>query len=80
MAAPLLNENSRGYSLNRLGKLHVGETKDETLLEDAARAYGINPKSEMYKLPAMYVGAYAERDAQLTLELWQEFKKEIIDM
>ena len=32
----------------------------------------------MYKLPAMYVGSYAERDAQLTLELWQEFKKEII--
>ena len=32
----------------------------------------------MYKLPAMYVGAYAERDAQLTLELWQEFKKEIL--
>jgi len=26
----------------------------------------------------MYVGAYAERDAQLTLELWQELKKEII--
>ena len=32
----------------------------------------------MYKLPAMYVGTYAERDAQLTLELWQELKKEII--
>ena len=32
----------------------------------------------MYKLPAMYVGAYAERDAQLTLELWQELKKEIL--
>ena len=29
----------------------------------------------MYKLPAMYVGSYAERDAQLTLELWQEFKE-----
>ena len=26
----------------------------------------------------MYVGAYAERDAQLTLELWQELKKEIV--
>jgi DNA polymerase I-like protein with 3'-5' exonuclease and polymerase domains len=77
MAAPLLNENSRGYSLNRLGKLHVGETKDETLLEDAARAYGINPKSEMYKLPAMYVGPYAEQDAALTYRLWQLFKQGI---
>jgi DNA polymerase I-like protein with 3'-5' exonuclease and polymerase domains len=32
----------------------------------------------MYKLPAMYVGAYAERDAQLTLELWQILKNEIL--
>jgi len=29
----------------------------------------------MYKLPAMYVGAYAQRDAELTLALWQELKK-----
>jgi len=32
----------------------------------------------MYKLPAMHVGAYAERDAEVTLGLWQELKKEII--
>ena len=25
----------------------------------------------MYKLPAMYVGEYAERDAEATLKLWQ---------
>ena len=33
----------------------------------------------MWKLPAIHVGQYAERDASLTLELWQEMKKEIID-
>ena len=32
----------------------------------------------MYKLPAIYVGAYAEKDAEITLELWQELKKEIL--
>ena len=42
------------------------------------KSWGVDPKAEMYKLPAMYVGAYAERDAQLTLELWQELKKEIL--
>ena len=47
-------------------------------LYEAAKSWGVDPKAEMYKLPAMYVGAYAERDAQLTLELWQEIKKEII--
>ena len=31
----------------------------------------------MYKLPAMYVGEYAERDAEITLELWQQMKQEI---
>ena len=38
-----------------------------------------DPKSEMYKLPSMHVGAYAERDAEVTLGLWQEMKKEIIN-
>ena len=31
----------------------------------------------MYKLPAMYVGQYAEKDAAITLELWQILKREI---
>ena len=26
----------------------------------------------------MYVGEYAERDAELTLELWQEMKKQMV--
>ena len=29
----------------------------------------------MWRLPAMEVGAYAEKDAELTLELWQNLKK-----
>jgi len=32
----------------------------------------------MYKLPAIYVGEYAEKDAEITLALWQELKKEIL--
>jgi DNA polymerase I-like protein with 3'-5' exonuclease and polymerase domains len=31
----------------------------------------------MYKLPAMYVGNYAEKDAQLTLELYTVLNKDI---
>ena len=74
-AAPLLDENQYGYSLNKLGNKYVGETKDETLLEEAAKSYGIDPKSEMYKLPAKYVGPYAEQDAALTLKLWGVLKE-----
>jgi hypothetical protein len=34
---------------------------------------GVDAKAQMYKLPAMYVGPYAEQDADLTLRLWQYF-------
>ena len=46
-------------------------------LAEAAAQWGIDPKSEMYKLPSLNVGAYAERDAEATFGLWQEMKKEI---
>ena len=75
MAAPLLNENEYSYSLNSLGKTYLQEEKDESILTEAAQAFGINPKSEMYKLPAKYVGQYAEQDADLTYRLWQILKQ-----
>jgi len=78
IAAALSDENRLRYDLNGCGRDYVGKGKDESALYEAAKSWGVDPKAEMYKLPAMYVGAYAERDAQLTLELWQELKKEII--
>ena len=78
IAAALCDENRLRYDLNGCGRDYVGKGKDESALYEAAKSWGGDPKAEMYKLPAMYVGAYAERDAQLTLELWQELKKEII--
>ncbi len=33
----------------------------------------------MWKMPAMYVGNYAERDAELTYALWKVMQKEIVD-
>ena len=77
IAAPLLDENRFSYSLSALGDFYCDEKKDESLLQDAALAYGINPKSEMYKLPAKYVGPYGEQDAALTLKLWNQLKLEI---
>ena len=77
IAAAVVDENQMRYDLNNCAKRYVGRGKDEAALYEAAKSWGVDPKAEMYKLPAMYVGAYAERDAQLTLELWQELKKEI---
>ena len=77
IAAGLVDENRLRYDLNGCGRDYVGRGKDEAALYEAAKSWGVDPKAEMYKLPAMYVGAYAERDAQLTLELWQELKKKL---
>jgi len=77
IAASLVNENRYRYDLNSLGWEYCGQGKNETELNNAAKEWGVDPKSEMWKLPAMYVGNYAERDAQLTLELWQRLQKEI---
>jgi len=77
IASSLINENRFRYDLNSLGKEYVGWGKAETALRNAADDWGINPKSELWKLPAMYVGTYAERDAELTYNLWKALKKEL---
>jgi DNA polymerase I-like protein with 3'-5' exonuclease and polymerase domains len=79
IAAALTDENRFRYDLNSLSWNYLGYGKNEAALAEAAEEWGIDPKSEMYKLPAMHVGAYAERDAEVTLGLWQEMKKEIIN-
>ena len=78
IAGSLVDENRFRYDLGSMGRDYVGRGKNEAVLAETAKEWGIDPKSEMYKLPAMYVGEYAEADAKLTLELWQEMKKEII--
>ena len=77
IAAALVDENRFSYSLNALGFDLLGETKSELELKQAADDWGINAKGELYKLPAKFVGAYAEQDASLTLKLWQYLKTEI---
>jgi DNA polymerase I-like protein with 3'-5' exonuclease and polymerase domains len=79
IAGSLVDENRFRYDLGSMGRDYVGRGKNEAVLSETAKEWGIDAKSEMYKLPAMYVGAYAEADAQLTLDLWQEMKKEIIN-
>ena len=77
VAGALIDENRYTYKLNALGKDYVGELKAETDLIEAAKAHGVDPKMEMWMLPAEHVGYYAEQDARLTYLLWQRFKHEI---
>jgi len=78
IAAPLIDENRRNYSLKQIAQEYIGETKSEVGLYEAAQDFGVDAKAEMHLLPAMYVGPYAEQDAAVTLKLWQTLKVEII--
>ena len=75
ITASLLDENRFSYSLNALSYDHLGKTKGEKNLNEAAQGFGVDAKAELWKLPAQFVGAYAETDATLTLELWKHFQK-----
>ena len=74
LAAAVLDENRFSYALNSLGFDYLKEVKSEQGLKEAAADFGVHPKKDMWKLPAMFVGDYAEQDASLTLKLWQHFK------
>ena len=79
IAASLIDENRLSYQLNTLAKHYVGIGKDEKVLYNAAKEYGLDPKKELWRLPAMFVGQYAERDAEATLKLWQRLHRELHD-
>jgi DNA polymerase I-like protein with 3'-5' exonuclease and polymerase domains len=77
LMAPILDENRMRYSLNDLSKDYLGEKKSEALLYEAAKDWGVDAKNDMWRLPPMYVGPYAEQDAELALKLYEVFMREI---
>tara|TARA_R110000824_G_scaffold2661_4_gene12319 strand:+ start:126 stop:2063 length:1938 start_codon:yes stop_codon:yes gene_type:complete len=79
IAASIIDENRFQYSLNSLSWVYLKQGKNESLLTKAAKERGLDPKAEMWKLPASEVGGYAEKDAELTLLLWHHLKKIIIE-
>ena len=78
LAAPVLDENRYAYSLNSLGFDYLKEIKSEQGLKESASDFGVHPKKELWKLPAMHVGDYAEQDAALTLKLWHNLRPLLI--
>ena len=77
IAASLINENRLSYRLDSLAKQYVGKGKDEKVLQAAAKAWQVDPKKDLWKLPSMYVGQYAEQDAEATYKLWQRLQTEL---
>ncbi len=79
VAEPLLDEHRNRYGNDALSEKYNVPGKDEALLREAAATYGIDPKSEMYKLPARFVGAYAERDAEMCHDIIRKQEQRIED-
>lgn len=72
-------ENPRGYSLDAIANRRLGTNKDESMLEEAARAYEIDPKADMWKMNSRFVGPYAETDARITYDVWLDQEKDIAE-
>ena len=77
VAMALIDENRFSYTLNSIAGDYLGQYKNEIKLKEASAAFGVDPKSEMYKLPSQFVGEYAEADARLTLKLHEKLSWEI---
>tara|TARA_B000000441_G_scaffold72606_1_gene49042 strand:+ start:1297 stop:3153 length:1857 start_codon:yes stop_codon:yes gene_type:complete len=77
IAASLCDENRYSYTLDAVSKQYIGAGKNEKLLQEAAKDWGIDPKAEMWRLPSAFVGEYAEKDAEITLKLYHALQHEI---
>lgn len=77
VAEALIDELQLSYSLDSIAKRRGLEAKREDHLRAAACAWGVDPKSGMWRLPARHVGEYAEHDARLPLQLLRLQEKEL---
>lgn len=77
--AALVDENQPSYSLDNLCRWQELPGKDERLLKEVAASYGFakDVKSNLWRLPAKFVGPYAEQDATATLLLAKRLQIEI---
>lgn len=69
-AAVFADENRFNYKLNTLLKAYDLPTKDESLLTDAAKAWGMDTKSSLHEFHSSHVGPYGEWDPMCNWNLW----------
>ena len=78
VAAALINELEEGYSLGAIAARSGFGGKTEDMLGQAAAAFNLDKKKDMWRMPAKFVGEYAEDDARLPLKILEKQQK-IID-
>jgi len=79
IADPLICELHDSYSMQAIAERWGLPGKDETLLKAAAADYKIDPKADMWMLPAKFVGPYAEEDTRLPLAILRRQERQIED-
>jgi DNA polymerase I-like protein with 3'-5' exonuclease and polymerase domains len=74
IAEALIDENSESLALEQVSTKYLGKGKDEALLRAAAAARGWRTpkqvKQNLWRLPARFVGPYAEFDAEAALRVY----------
>ncbi len=77
IADPLIYELHNSYSLKTIAERYGLPGKNEDKLREAAAAYGVDPKSGLWRLPARYAGEYAEDDARNPLLILRRQERHI---
>lgn len=75
IADPLIYELHMSYSLKNIGERNGIMSKDEGVLVEGARSYGLDPKKGLWRLPARFVGEYAEHDVASPLLIYEKQRK-----
>lgn len=73
-AAVLVNENRLTYKLSPTLKAYGLQGKDESLLTDAAKAWGLDAKSNLHQFHSSHVGPYGEWDTMALWGLWDKLR------
>jgi Mesyanzhinovviridae DNA polymerase len=77
IADPLINELHFSYSLQSIAERWGFPGKAESILQEAAAEFNLDPKADIYQFHSQYVGPYAERDASLPLEIYRVQRHEL---
>lgn len=77
--AVMVDENRLSYKLDDLCSWRGLPGKEESMLNEAASAYGYggDVKSNLWRFPARFVGPYGERDAISTLQVFESLLPEL---
>ena len=83
-AEPLLDEHRRRYNLHDLAQRYTGHGKEyEGLLRAVLEYVGEraleSPRAHLWKLPARHVGAYAEADAALPIQILEAQRRRLAE-